>query len=343
MKIPSRSRRGFTLIELLVVIAIIAVLIALLLPAVQAAREAARRSQCVNNMKQMGLALANYESSNSILPPAYWGNTYDSAAGPGKPGANCKTSLGTTLFTLIFPYIEQGTISNSFNYSLPAVEGTASNYTADSINVATYLCPSDTRTNIPPGYRWYGQGSYGAVGGTYDFTYYYSGLDGKNDRECGIHIPNGAFGATHNFRLTDITDGLSNSMFIGEQSRFKNEPATGIDVYNWRTTGGWYGDNFGGNSSRTMGYAYTVPKINARADMVNDIATIIVANGSTNWKNDPRAWAYGQFGFRSNHPGGANFLFGDGSVRFIKETIALPIYNGLGTINVGEIISADAY
>ena len=128
-----KSRRGFTLIELLVVIAIIAVLIALLLPAVQAAREAARRSQCVNNLKQIGLAVANYESTNGVLPPTGCG-------GYTEPGYN-----DFSMKTRLLPYMEQSPIYNSLNQSyfaiskvIPAIQTTAIGTT-----IATFLCPSD--------------------------------------------------------------------------------------------------------------------------------------------------------------------------------------------------------
>src|SRR5262249_21133122 len=151
-----RRRRAFTLIELLVVISIIAVLIALLLPAVQAAREAARRSQCVNNMKQMALAMMNYESANSALPPAklYSAGTTTVSNDPGGVGL----VLNTTAFTMILGSLEQTAMLNAYNFSLPSCNSINSgvnttpvggptaylaNTTVTSSKIATYLCPSD--------------------------------------------------------------------------------------------------------------------------------------------------------------------------------------------------------
>ena len=326
--------RAFTLIELLVVIAIIAVLIALLLPAVQAAREAARRSQCVNNLKQIGLALANYESSNSRLPPAFWGTTYTPST------QACDRSIGTTLFILITGFIEQSSYNNSFNFNLPATEGTGANYTSCSVKVASYICPSDTPSNPPSGYRWYGQGSYSTVVGNNELSLYR--YTSQNPFDCKYILPDGAFGINYTYKYSDIVDGLSNTLFVGETSRFRNEPATSVDVFNWYTTGGWYGDNFPNGSSRLVSYANTVPRINS-PEVPGSVNSAVTTLGPIGWVADPNAQKLGQFGFRSNHPGGANFVFGDGSVRFLKQTINLTVYNGLGSKAGGEVISADSY
>jgi prepilin-type N-terminal cleavage/methylation domain-containing protein len=140
----SQRRRGFTLIELLVVIAIIAVLIALLLPAVQAAREAARRIQCTNNLKQLGLAFANYESANNCYPSAdIFGTNNGLCTGFGF-GDNCQN---TPWFVLMLPFIEQGSLYNAFNASIgvegPGFQGYYANSTVETTTIASFQCPSD--------------------------------------------------------------------------------------------------------------------------------------------------------------------------------------------------------
>src|SRR4051812_14836318 len=136
--------RAFTLIELLVVIAIIGVLIGLLMPAVQAAREAARRMQCVNNLKQIGLALANYETALGLFPSAYVGDPYagGSAFGVSYPDENKNGPPGFAWGALILPYMEQTTLHAAINFGLPC--WAPANTTAGQIQVAMFLCPSAT-------------------------------------------------------------------------------------------------------------------------------------------------------------------------------------------------------
>ena len=208
------SRRGFTLIELLVVIAIIAVLIALLLPAVQAAREAARRAQCVNNLKQMGLALANYESSNGGFPPGAVQYIYP---GPDPLGVG---SRGHTMWSMILPYVEQTNLVNSINFSVPAA-GPPWMYmqsTAWLSKVATYICPSDLpqTAQISGSGNFYSQSSYAGMSGRIDADLYYYGIPPC----CGGTIPSiqgdGMFHPDYAYKVADITDGTSNTISMGE-------------------------------------------------------------------------------------------------------------------------------
>jgi prepilin-type N-terminal cleavage/methylation domain-containing protein len=183
-----KRRRGFTLIELLVVIAIISILIALLLPAVQAAREAARRSQCGNNLKQLGLALASYESANNCLPIAV---VYAVNGVSGSPGAICTTPYGdncqnTPWFVLMLPYLEQAPLYNAFNASIgiegPALLGYVINSTVMTSRIAFFQCPSDNIQSFSfaalskatggfvPAYPWMAsKGNYGVNWGNLDF------------------------------------------------------------------------------------------------------------------------------------------------------------------------------
>jgi prepilin-type N-terminal cleavage/methylation domain-containing protein/prepilin-type processing-associated H-X9-DG protein len=360
-----RQRRsalgGFTLIELLVVIAIIAVLIALLLPAVQAAREAARRAQCVNNLKQLGLGLSNYESANGAFPVG--SITYQDIP------QDCSQAIrGFSLFQLVMPYIEQSNIYNSINHSLPM--GTTpvpvQQMTGALSKVASFLCPDDppATAQISGSGNYYSQCSYAGNAGNRDiYDWWCSCPWGTPSSACGSGpdiLPDGIFGGNWSTRLQQITDGTSNTISIGEFSRFLNDPDATMNSW---TRGQTFLSSYvgSGTTTRSQCLAGTAPAINAPFFPSNQSTF----TGSWNWVvGDTSDWLYwatpgdvrklGQFGFRSLHPGGANFLFADGSCHFLKSTISMGspsfgtvnntgVYRMLGTRAGGEVISSDGY
>ncbi|TNV75101.1 hypothetical protein FGO68_gene14633 [Halteria grandinella] len=339
MKNVSR-RSGFTLIELLVVIAIIAVLISLLLPAVQSAREAARRAQCVNNLKQTGLALHNYESAQGSFPIGLIRFT--------PPLCDANSNRRHTLFAMILPYMEQGNLYAGLNFNFGA--NSSRNVTAQEIFVNGYVCPSDERSTgpiNPPGGPSTSIGvnqlSYAGSAGTIElFRYQYTTANAGN---CNIIDGDGAFVISFNYGISNITDGTSNTLFVGEASRFRGQPASWQFPWNY---GEWFaivGRPTGSSASASQGIAYSVVRPNSPLQLNGpntDVASIIDPDPFI-WGNKPTAQSYGSFGFRSQHPGGVNFMFGDGSVRFIKSTIDLSTYRALSTRRGGEVISADAY
>ncbi|WP_165246608.1 DUF1559 domain-containing protein [Paludisphaera soli] len=337
-----RFRGGFTLIELLVVIAIIAILIALLLPAVQSAREAARRIQCTNNMKQMGLALHNYESVMSVFPPAYTAQSRTNG---------CTSSWGHTWSNYIMPYLEQGNKYNTLNFMHPA--GFPPNTSVWEFSVAAYLCPSDTKAEQSRTTFKITQISYASsVGLTEGIANGYgNATTAQNAHICGAILTEGMFSRNVHYGIPQVTDGLSNTMMVGETSRFRDEPSA--SRFNIANLGGsWGGGDLGtparyvwSGDTRISGGAYVVPRLNSKAFWGPAEWVTSPANGtnSVTWITDPRSLTLGQFGFRSPHPGGANFLFGDGSVRFIKDSIDMNTYRALGTRALGEVVSADAY
>ena len=325
-------RRGFTLIELLVVIAIIAVLIALLLPAVQSAREAARRVQCVNNLKQIGLALYNYESAVGCFPSGVISVLADPTW--TIPAGNCTafpTDLGPgwSLFALMSPYLEQQVLSNAINFSITIPD--PSNQTVRETRIAMFVCPSDTgpdkvsmfncgdppvATNVPiPILTDLGPSGYvGVLGGTN--TDYPNTLVG-----CYEYQPfNGIFHRNSRVKVAEITDGTSNTIGIAERD----------DHF---VTTNWVGVIPGAeaiyNPARGLGCNNWRPPLIA-----------VLAHCRQTGANDPTA---SPGGFQSQHPGGGNFFFMDGSVRFLKSSTALPTMWALATRNNGEVISADSY
>jgi prepilin-type N-terminal cleavage/methylation domain-containing protein/prepilin-type processing-associated H-X9-DG protein len=313
-----RRRSGFTLIELLVVIAIIAILIALLLPAVQAAREAARRMQCVNNLKQIGLALHNYHESRQSLPPSSMG------------GISAFSALSQ-----ILPYLEQTNMYNALNFSLS--DSDPSNNTVLVANINTSICPSDlpisTTVNGAQTNYMADQGSWIVFGSA----------TGAN---ANLPPPNGVFLAGSVTRFADITDGLSNTGFYSE--RILDFPSNAVidpiaDVFFPRTM------------PLTVADAVSQCQALDITNLANQAPVFMGApwvNGQHVFQNitGPNTRSCGFFfvnratmAASSRHPGGANLLLGDGSVRFIKNSINIPTWQAIGTKAGGEIISADAF
>ena len=341
--------RGFTLIELLVVISIIGVLVALLLPAVQSAREAARRGSCQNNLKQIGLAIAQYETLLKVYP---LGGCYQ---GPSDAGSGC--GFGTVhgprefgMLAYVLPHLEQQNVFNAINFNLAAggpggqfgpVNAGLANRTALSTVISTYLCPSDQTISPagPPNSA--SPTSYFPSGGTWNTLSYPGGPD------CWQQDPgNGAFDDASAYRVAEFRDGLSQTLFVGEASRFRNDPDPNCNQWSRFEL---FGSAFGGNTNRPQGLGYEVPQINAPFRPYDGDQL----PPGTPWPDtsDMKGWlqnlglykTFGQWGFRSQHPGGAQFVFGDGSVRFLKDTINLSVYQALGTRWGKEPVSADAY
>lgn len=320
--------RGFTLIELLVAIAIIAVLIAILLPAVQAAREAARRAQCVNNLKQMGLGLHNYHDAIGAFPMGY------AARARFVDGAT-DTAPGWGWATMILPQIEQGPLFNAVNFGL-AVES-PQNSTVIRSTVTTYLCPSDLTSGPFPV-----TDASGNVLATAAPSSYAASVGGnETDTATGINndgLGTGVFYRNSRVRLADVTDGSSQTIAVVERAWSKANSVWAGAVTNGVIRRG------SANACPTTG-ALFYPS----ATLVQAHCHLINANSDPDGGLDDTS---------SLHPGGANFLFADGSVHFLKNILGDAgtrpdgstlyflsdvAFQALATRNGGEVVSADAY
>jgi prepilin-type N-terminal cleavage/methylation domain-containing protein/prepilin-type processing-associated H-X9-DG protein len=318
------KRRGFTLIELLVVIAIIAVLIALLLPAVQAAREAARRAQCVNNLKQFGIALHNYHDTQGSFVAGRPCNTYNlSGLALDLNAMSGFVSLlsameGTPLYNAWNFSVWFGDTSGAGNVAFPQA-----NTTVSSSRLAFHVCPSDP-SSTPVSLTGTGRNDVPKVAGLATGSYAFCAGSLGPPNAQGNKDSNTGF-AHYNIKgpnnVAKITDGTSNTLAIGEC------------VYN----DGIYPVNGANNANNGF---FNVWSVNLRwsstfRTTVNPLNSLpqkgFIVDGVTN----------GAFG--SQHSGGANFLFADGSVHFLKNSINLAIYQALSTINFGEVLSSDQY
>ncbi len=366
-----QKRRGFTLIELLVVIAIIAVLIALLLPAVQAAREAARRAQCTNNLKQIGLALANYVSANTNLPPmsvdlpsTSWGGTTPQIR---EPHQNYSPHVR------LLPYLEQQAAYNAWNHAFGARwndpggafggAGLYANINASVVcmQISTFLCPSDSNWGSTSTYTVNGQPKL-AGASNYPMNI---GLDRHIWNNYSWQMNGPAYLLTtwdtvlalYSVSINSFTDGTSTTAVWSEWVKGASANGNGSapnglgEVYAMGVSDGAYPTDF-----QFAQKCATVAPINA--------------NQLWHWKGEFWAWCsemcYSHSNFpnrfacqysnedndgrgvstfvnaSSNHPGGVNVLFMDGSVRFIKSSIGVQPWYGIATPAAGEAISSDS-
>ena len=365
--------RGFTLIELLVVIAIIAVLIALLLPAVQSAREAARRIQCTNNLKQIGLGLHNYHSVNDCFPPGALplflnGNT---------ASTTFYNNRGPSVHARLLGSMEQQALYNAINFSVAIFNepsGNLMNSTVTTTVVNTFLCPSSQAPSwaiqgagVPlDGAKAVGNSYFASVGSTLEFAAQQTGGP-----------PNGPFpyvGTKGSItRISNIGDGTSNTIGFGEW-KVGTGSATGRAVQDvvfvgsfpagtqrndgtltlpnptlvaglgtwldgcsrlWSTGGGRQG------KTPTLGQAWALGLIGYSQGNVVLGPNSRYPNCNTNGGGTIES--VGVFGLSSFHPGGVNVLMLDGSVRFLKDGVAPATLWALGSLNQGEVISADAF
>jgi prepilin-type processing-associated H-X9-DG protein len=326
----------------MVVIAIIAVLIALLLPAVQAAREAARRAQCFNNLKQLALAALNYESAHGTFPMGNQGYLFPSCGRAYPADAPIYSAL-----VFIMPYIEATPIANSYNFS--RVFSSVSNVTVGGIQINAYNCPSDLPfTQESTQFIPYLHSSYGTNRGRNENIAWNWGNTTPPDptapyyTNCNGDPGDGMFGWQCAFAVATVTDGLSNTFLFGELSRFVDEPPSAYTIGNITIE---FADDYSTSVGRPTSGAFVIPRLNAAPDKTGAVysACLGTAVFPPDWINNTACLGLGQYGFRSLHPGGANFAMADGSVKFIKNGIDVKTYRGLGTRAGGEILSSDQY
>lgn len=333
MIIRKTQNTGFTLVELLVVIAIIGILVALLLPAVQAAREAARRMQCRNNLRQMGIAMHNYHDVYKKLPPGYRFKPNSATDGMGTPNVS------------LLPYLEQENVQNLIDPNLPWFLLTPA---AAQTKIPTFVCPSDVAPDL---------GTYPfvaalgvPVGDTFA-TSSYGFSTGWRDALCfgpdfsapPVTNKSGVFAFHSATRLADILDGTSNTFAIGEAaSGFAM--CTGVDCTNpipgAASKHGWLVGGAGLEPFYLMGFRYSggfgssVEPINKTP--VTDSFYKLLGGEFLDCRASTDGGPHWVSNFRSFHPGGASFLFCDASVQFLSETIDMTVYRGLSTIQAGE-------
>jgi prepilin-type N-terminal cleavage/methylation domain-containing protein len=326
------QRRGFTLIELLVVIAIIAILVALLLPAVQQAREAARRSQCKNNLKQIGLALANYESAFNVNPPAL----LNSGRYQSTPFySNGNRVLNTTGWALLLPYFDQGSAYTEYNFDVCSSSSSPYSYSTsgtDATNADVYganftilNCPShpaagEVSTHDPGTENIYSRReahrtSYLFASGRFtDWDAPWSQTSGD--------IRQGVFGNNGAARQRDITDGTSNTIAIGE-AHGGTANKTSVNFGPWGVTG-----------THTCCHGRVISDSDTSVDPVHFTDSRWQINAPWDSTGKSYAWV-----FNSVHAGGAHFVFADGSTHFLSENMDYRLFCLMNYIHDNEPVT----
>lgn len=305
---------GFTLVELLLVIAIVAVVVALLIPAVQGVRSAAQRASCANNLRQLGLAAHMYHNDNKQFPPGANisnGVSYFSPLPPVIPAPNMET-----LFEFLLPYLEQGNLYQALKLQT-GYDNASPPFSAGSNVVPVLLCPADTGpsqvVNTQFFTQTYGATSYGGNPGLYSYNVYVTPGFPRTDQV-------GVFYINSRVRQEDVTDGLSQTLLFGERTRVDPIfPDLAVFLRGW--------------SAVVIETAAPWCLIGA-AEPIN----WTLPTNPTTIEKTGRVATYG-----SNHPGGANFCFGDNSVRFLVNSTELTILQALSTRAGGEVIDDNQY
>lgn len=308
----AQRKNGFTLIEILVVIAIIGVLVALLLPAVQSAREAARRSQCINNLKQIGIALHNYQTDKGVFPPGYVSFV---------DATQNDLGAGWAWASMLLPQVEQAPLYNSINFGLSV--SFPQNTTACLTRLGVFLCYSDspkltvdvldqTNTNVLATVA----------------TGNYVGVFGTGELITNPSKGNGMFFRNSFTGLRDLLDGATTTLMVGERSH-------NLSYVTWtaRTVNGWLTVTPSTDGGTTTSNPPAEPAI----------AMVLGPVGLTTPPRTPNNPAPHVSDYWSYHPGIVNFVFADGSVRSLKNSIAPNVFQALATRKGKEVISEDQF
>ena len=333
---PRRNPRGFTPIELLVVIA---VLVAVLIPAAQSARQAASRAQCLNNLKQIGLALHNYHEAHNSFPPGFITHAdAEMAAGtpaafPGGPSENCRPTKPVDVQTygppgwawgsLILPQLEQSSLYTQINFGQTVVD--YDNDTVNHIRVNAFVCPSDaadpTFTVVDP------NGKVATVPQVMPLSNYVGVFGTGSIPEVPL-TSDGVFGRNTKVGVVDIRDGTGQTLAVGERSG-----RLGYATWTARVPGG---------------YLFPTPTLQAGGPRtpalgVPSCAMVLAPVGIADGPRGPNNGKRHPEDFGSLHPGGVNFLYADGSVRFLKNAVSHRVFLSLATRDGGEVVSDDQY